>query len=194
MVAILERKAFLREFMSLFGRYFQSNGQDEALYVELTQRLSRMQRQIGGHGILYMFRPPFANFAYRDFPILLNLLPEYRTSANDWALRSQASHYASAIRDCLLRYSGSLEELEADSRSELKNPFIWFREGVRTFLALPFRLLRSLGILSGETESEIRSSKLARIGAGVLALVTLAAGIVQIVTGWDGFLRVLSIR
>jgi hypothetical protein len=185
LLATLRRRAFLGEFLTLFGRYVQSGAQDEAIYVELTHRLVRMQREIGAHGMMAMFRPPFASVAYKNYPILINMLPEYRRSANDWALHGQALEYASAIRDALLRYSGSIDELEEDDRTEIKNPVAWFREGMRDLVALPFTILQSLGILSSATTSGIARSAIIRTGSGLLALVTLIAGLVQILAGWD---------
>jgi hypothetical protein len=52
------------------------------------------------------------------------------------------------MRDVLVRYSGTLDEWDQDSRKDLKNPIVWFREGVRTVIAIPFRFLKFLGILS----------------------------------------------
>lgn len=132
-----------------------------------------------------MYRPPFAGYAIRDYSVLMNMLPEYRQAANQWALRSQAAMYASTVRDALVRYSGSLDDIERDARQASQNPIVWLREGTRTVLASPFRLLRSLGILSEATESGIVGSSLLKIGSGVVALLTIAAAVVQILTGWE---------
>jgi hypothetical protein len=185
LTTIRDRRVFLGEFADRFMRYVGSAGQDEAVYVELTQRVVRMQRELGGHGVMGMYRPPFANYAVHDYPILLNMLPEYRTAANDWALKSQANQYSSTIRDVLVRYSGALEEAELDALRAARNPLVWFREGVRAAVALPFRLLGSLGILSPAATSGIVGSSLVRVASGFVALVTLVAGCVQIITGWD---------
>lgn len=132
---IVERQEFLGEFAGRFVRYVNGGAQDEALYVELTQRVNRMQRELGHHGIMAMYQPPFASYAFRDYQIIVNMLPQYRQAANDEILRrSQAPQYADALRDVLVRYSGSLQELEADARRDLKSPLVWFREGVRRLL------------------------------------------------------------
>jgi hypothetical protein len=190
--AILERKSFLCQVHRSFRALRTGGGaQDESLYVELTERVVRMQREIGGHGVMALFRPPFANYAYRDYPLLVNMLPDYRRSANDWALHRHASECVSTIRDALVRYSGSLSELEEDARRSFRNPMVWFKEGVRFVVSSPFRLLRSLGILSAGVESNIVGSTLVRVASGIVALVTLVAGLVQIVTGWDASIALL---
>jgi hypothetical protein len=183
---IIERANFLNEFTTKFGRYVHSQGEDESLYVELTGLATRMQRELGAYGIMAMYRPPFAGFAYRNYPVILNMLPEYRETSGDPILqRNQAPQYASAIRDVLIRYSGALSEREADVRKELRNPLIWFREGVKAILATPVVLLETFGILTPERSATLIGSGLLRIGAGVIALIGLAAALVQIITGWD---------
>ena len=52
------RQDFLTEFADRFIRYVNGGGKDEALYVELTQRVSRMQRELGHHGIMAMYPSP----------------------------------------------------------------------------------------------------------------------------------------
>jgi hypothetical protein len=183
--SIHERMAFLAEFADRFSRYVQSGGQDDSLYVELTQRIVRMQREVGNHGVVAHYRPPFASVSYNSYPVLLNMLPEYQRSANDWALRSQAVQYANGVRDVLLRYSGSLGEAEADLLKDLHNPLAWFRDGVRIVLASPFDLLRSFGVLSSSAAFAITGSDILRVAAGIVALITLGAAIVQILSGWE---------
>ena len=185
LAALDDRQVFLSEFVQLFAKYVQSNAQDEATYVELVRRVTRMQAEIGGHGMMALFRPAFANFAYKNYAILPNMLPDYRRYAADWALRGQADQYASSIRDALLRYSGTLDEAEPDVHRELRNPIIWFRKGMRAIVASPFALLRSLGILSATQEAGLTASAALRVGSGILALIALVAGLIQIATGWD---------
>ncbi len=175
----------MTEFADLFMRYVNGGGQDEALYVELTKRISRMQRELGHHGVMAMYQPPFANYAFRDYQIIVNMLPEYRRAAKDEILRrNQAPQYADAMRDVLVRYSGSLQERESDVRGDLRSPLVWFREGVRAVLSLPLVALRELGILSPSLSASILGSGLLKVGTGVVALVTLIAGLVDILTGW----------
>jgi hypothetical protein len=192
-VRVLQREEYLTEFADDLMRYVNGGGQEEVLYVELTQRVGRMQRELGQHGVIAMYRPPFANFAYRNYHILVNMLPEYRQSANDDVLRrNQAPQYADAMRDVLVRYSGGLQELESDARRDLKSPIVWFREGVRAILSLPLLALRELGIVSPSLSASILGNRLLKLGAGVVALVTLIAGLVQILTGWDATVALMT--
>lgn len=181
------------DFASRFMRYVDGGGHDEHIYVELTERVNRMQRELGSHGVMAMYRPPFANYALRDYQILVNMLPEYRQAANNDVLqRSQAPQFAAAIRDALVRYSGSLQEYQDDIRGDLKNPLVWFRNGIRAILSSPLLILREFGVLSPSVSASILRSSVLKIGAGVVALVTLLAGIVQIVTGWDAVQIIIS--
>lgn len=190
---VLERGEVLTEFTDRFIRYVRGGGQDDALYVELTQRVNRIQREVGSHGIMAIYRPPFSSVGFRDYQILVNMLPEYRQAANDLILqRNQAPQYADAIRDVLLRYSGGLQELEGDTRRDLKNPLVWFREGVRALLSLPLLALRELGVLSPSLSASILGSGLLKIGTGILALVALVAGLVEILTGWEAVVALIN--
>jgi hypothetical protein len=144
-----------------------------------------MQREMGPYGIMAVYRPPFANYAFNNYPILANLLPEYRRAAVSWRIQSQAEDYARAIWDALLRYSGSLGDLECEIRQNLRNPVVWIRESVRAILATPVWLLTSLGIFGSSTSSKIIGSRLMRLFAGLVSLIAIAANVVQIFSGWD---------
>jgi len=182
---VLERRAFLHEFADRFARYVESGGRNDVLYAELTERVGRMQRELGGYGVMASYRPPFANYAHRNYQVVINMLPEYRQAATQWRMESQAAQYASAIRDVLLRYSGTLGELEDNAWKDLRSPVVWFRESVRAILASPFQLLTSLGILSSSIGAGLIGSGILRVASGLVALIALFAGIVQIITGWD---------
>ncbi len=190
---VAERQDFLNEFAEKFMRFVGGGGLDETLYIELTQRVSRMQREVGDHGVMALYRPPFASYGLRNYQILVNMLPEYRGAANDPILqRSQARQYADTIRDVLVRYSGSLQEYEKDVRSDAKNPLVWFREGVRAVLSLPLIVLRELGVLSAGASASLLGSGVIRVGAGLVAFVTLIAALVQILTGWEAVLAIVN--
>ncbi len=190
---VKDRQEFLEEFASRFMRYVSGGGSDEALYTELTQRVNRMQREVGRVGVMALYQPPFASYGFRDYQILLNMLPEYRRAANDAILqRSQAPQFASMIRDVLVRYSGSLQEHEEEVRADSRNPLVWFREGVRAVLSVPLLTLRELGVLSPSRSASLLTSGVLKVGTGILALVTLIASLVQIVTGWDAVISVLN--
>jgi hypothetical protein len=96
------------------------------------------------------------------------------------------------MRDALLRYSGGLKEFESDLRRELKNPLIWFREAVRALLSAPLVALRELGVLSPALSSSILGSGLVKVGSGVIALITLIAALVQILTGWGSVVALVD--
>jgi hypothetical protein len=149
------------------------------------QRVTRMQREIGSHGVAAVYRPPFANYIVRDFDMLTNFLPLYRQSTQDWVLRNQAAQYADPRRDALLRYSGSLNDWAVAARGDLRKPIAWFRQGVRTVIASPVSLLASLGVVSFRTASRITDSWLTRMTSGLIGIVTLVAAAVQIIVGWD---------
>src|SRR3712207_4903943 len=78
----------------------------------------------------------------------VNMLPEIRRSSGEieFGLGRQFDEYASLIQEALIRHTGILDDFRAQRIRELKNPLIWFREGVQLTLLSPFLFLRWLGV------------------------------------------------
>ncbi len=68
-------------------------------------------------------------------------------------------------------------------KRDLRNPIVWFREGVAVILLLPVRLLRSLGLLSESGSASVARSALFRLVAGLVALIGLLASFIELVLG-----------
>lgn len=178
---------FAHDFGERFSDFTRSEGVNAEAYTWLIQQSNKMQIAMGSQGVYAMFRPPFANFQYRNYPIILNLLPELRKAFLDPILsRNLAQQYRSAIAESLLRHVGMLEQRKA-SDGELLNPLVWLREGVRWLLSLPFALLAWTGLISLQKVNALLYSGLARVVTAFVTLVGLLSGVMGIILGWKEF-------
>jgi hypothetical protein len=183
---VIARREFCIQFSDRLGDYVASRGSDVEAYGWLTHRASRMQREMGSAGIVHTFRPPFANFAYQNYPIVLNMLPELRRWATDSPRPlDQFREYAAALHEALIRYDGQLVDALEHSQKQLWNPFVHLREGVQFVLLLPFRILGWLGF-GGETlQSRLAGMMLVRVLSALVALATLIASLVTVISGGE---------
>ncbi|MBV5347763.1 hypothetical protein JZU46_06080 [bacterium] len=155
----------------------------DKLYVWLTKNVDKMQESLGVIGIV-QYKPPFSQYAVKNYQMLINTLHQIsnRTAHND------------DINLCyhlLVRYVGVLEEAEKSTKKQLRNPFIWFSEGVRLAVTSPLYLLNWFGLLGSSTAERLSESLLARLISGIFALVGFLASIVQILQGWDDVVNFL---
>ena len=180
---------FTREYRDKFHE-FVDQGNSQA-YAWLTLNANRMQAQMGSQGLM-TFKPPFANHMIRNYPVVLNVLPEVRKCLSDELLsRSLLNDYASLLDEALMRYQGSLFEHHRVAVAAAKNPVVWLASGIRSVLALPLWLLASAGVLPRSFASRIVGSSFYRVLSGVVATVGFTSAIVGLVTGWEQFAVIL---
>lgn len=180
---------FAREYRDKFHEFVdQDNSQ---AYAWLTLNANRMQAQMGSQGLM-TFKPPFANHMIRNYPVVLNVLPEVRKCLSDELLsRSLLNDYASLLDEALMRYQGSLLEHHRMAVASAKNPVAWLASGIRSVLALPLWFLASAGVLPRSFASRIVGSSFYRVLSGVVATVGFTSAIVGLVTGWEQFTVIL---
>jgi len=137
-------------FIELTNKYFEnydswtrSGTLDREKYTWLTKNVSRMQSSLGGFGIMD-YITPFQTMKFSNYQIIINTIPKFRDD-------SVKEFDVNAVDDCLLRYVGNLERLSEKTQKNLKNPFIWFREGFREILSIPIFILNWFGIISKRT-------------------------------------------
>jgi hypothetical protein len=182
------------EFLERLSRYVQSEGRDGEAYGWMTERSIRMQRELGAAGVFAAYRPPFANFQYTNYPILLNMLPDLRNALDDEILgRGQvARQYATTIGDVLVRHVGTLREADADLVRAIRNPIIWFREGIRAIVTVPIQLIGWLGALSEGTVAHLAGSRPISLISAIVAIASFVSAIMGIVLGWNEFSKLVT--
>ncbi|MGO9613602.1 MAG: hypothetical protein ACLPX5_11270 [Dissulfurispiraceae bacterium] len=149
---------------------------------------------MGPHGIVANYRPPFQNYMIKNYPLVLNVLPELRKALEDALLPDRlAGEYANLLQEALIRYVGTLEDISEKQHREMKNPVIWLREGIRSIISFPILLLSWLGVISETKALTISSSFFLRLLSGFFALIGFVSAIVTIALGWRQF-REMIIR
>lgn len=176
---------FSNKYFETYDRWSRAGDFDRQLYVWLTMNVSKIQENLGAFGILDLIAP-FQTYRVSNYQIVINTIPKFRDG-------SVSEVEVNSVDDCLLRYIGYLEEFRLDTRRNLRNPIIWFREGVRELLSLPIFLLSWFGIISKRTVTSIKDSLIYKVISGLIALVTLVSGLVTIVVGYEQVLDFVKI-
>lgn len=189
------------EYLNKFREYGNSlikDNEDYQAYEWLTMRGPKMQSKVGELGIAKGFIPPFSNIQYNTYQIIVNALPTLRDEARD-PMRSYNSlqnkivhNYLTMIDDVLLRYIGRLENRLEDVRAQLKNPFIWLREGVQFFVQIPILLLYWSGLIKYTTYYRFSNNFIIKFINFLIILIGLVSSIITIVTGYNPFMEIFN--
>jgi len=191
---VSEEISFSDDFFRKLKAYFESNGRDNESYVWLTHRSRKMQSQMGAYGIYASYKPPYANFQYQNYPVILNMLPELRKTLDDSVLSrgDLAKQYAVSLQETIIRYVGVMEDMENEYFKSIRNPVMWFRDGIRVIVALPLSILGWLGVLSEKSVSSLISSKEFRLVTAFVGIVSFVSAVMGIALGWEQFQAMLK--
>jgi hypothetical protein len=186
--------SFSEDFIDKLKVNFESNGRDNESYVWLTHRSSKMQNQMGAYGIYASYKPPYANFQYQNYPIILNMLPDLRKALQDRVLSrgDLAQQYAVSLQEAIIRHVGVMEDRENEYFKSIRNPVIWFREGIRIIVALPLSILEWLGVLSEKSVSSLISSRAFRLCTAFVGIVCFVSAVMGIALGLEQFQAMLK--
>lgn len=186
---------FLNKLREFSNRLFQANFDNE-LYQWLKLNSSKIQKQVNIYGISCNYKPAGANYMINGYQIILNgisnMLTEYRQFSGLGFGRSMIQDEATLIDDTLLTYIGELESEYEEVFSEVKNPLIWLREGVRSIVVLPISLMYWSGLIRYRTYSNLTNNFFVKFIAFLVAVIALISSIVTIVTGYDPFWRIIG--
>jgi hypothetical protein len=188
---LVEDVKFGAEFMEHLQVFFRSRGKDNAAYAWLTQNSLRMQRELGAFGWLTAYRRPFDSIVHNHAAVITTLLPELYGELNNVGYSGPneiaVAQMQQTLQEVIIRHGGLLQERDQAIVRDLRNPVIWFREGVRAVVYLPVSLLTWLGLAPAASADRVSGSFLGRFLTGVIGVVTLVAALVTIAVGWDEF-------
>jgi len=192
-----EAYEYLNKFREYGNSIFKGKENYEA-YEWLTMRGPKMQAKVGELGIARGFIPPYSNIQYNTYQIIVNALPTLRDEARD-PMRGYNSlqnnivqNYLTMIDDVLLRYIGRLENRLEDFNAQLKNPFIWLREGVQFFVQIPILLLYWSGLIKYATYYRFTNNIIIKFINFIIIVVGLISSIITIVTGYNPFMEIFN--
>ena len=187
-----KRVAFANEFLNKFRELSQNQGIDYKIYTWLIHRSPKIQIEMGEYGIAHSFRPPYSNYMYSSYPIILNVIPEIRKWIEDDTFSRNVrtiNEYMALVNESLIRYIGSIDDDLDELRKEIKNPIIWFRKGFSWILLLPFSIFYWLGITGSSFVERISQNPIFKMIAGLITLLGGISTIMAIVMGWDSFVN-----
>ena len=168
---------YREKFIEFVNEKTKSGTLNTELYHWLTKNSAKIQSQLGTFAVMD-YKPPFANYFLRDYQLIINGIPKFRSGTeNELDITS--------IDDSLVRYSGFIEDILSENAANLKNPIIWFREGIKNVLSLPIYILYWFGIMQYRTVAAITSNLFFKILTGLAALIAVASGVVTIINGKD---------
>ena len=178
------------EFLGKFISWVDGEGKDYQLYNWLIAKSDFVQTIIGRFGLIH-FRAPFNSYTVKNYPVILNAIPEIQKQFNE-TYHTGLSFYITTVDGCLRRYLGSQEELNKDDINNLLNPVKLFCGGVAWILELPIYFLTECKIISSSLSLSIINGKIFCIFSGLATLVTIITGIMAMVMGWNNFISVVS--
>lgn len=173
----LSRKAFAVDYLNKFRSLVQTcdHDFDGKLFYWLTHRASKIQAELGQFG-LADYRPPAAAYMFRNYQLIVNMLPEIRSGLAN-------AYQIGACEDSLVRYIGWLDDRLGDSLRELANPLIWLRSGVQCVLSLPAAVLCWLGVIGESSFASLSNSRAFKFVCGLVTLLASVATILGYVLG-----------
>jgi len=174
-------KEYLKTF-KIFSNAYLKNNFDSELYEWLTYHSVKIQFQIGSYGII-AYRPPYENYIVHNYQIIINSLPEFRTSK----IHKDNIYIIDAI---LIRYIGITEDMINSFRKNLFNPFVWLRIGMQNILTIPFQMFYWFGILNYSSILKIKDNILIKIISTLIIIIGLISSIVTITLGWTQFIKI----
>lgn len=183
-----DKRNFANSFLAKLQEYLESLGKDTDAYSWLLNRSNKMQSQMGNQGIYAHYKPPYENYMINNYAIIINMIPELRRALQDSLFSSIASDYSNSLQEAIIRHIGTIEDITNEIKVELKNPFIWLREGVRKIIATPTNLLAWFGLITDSFADKIITSVLFKIFSGSVATIGFVSAIVTITLGWKEFL------
>ncbi|WP_146010833.1 hypothetical protein [Siphonobacter sp. BAB-5405] len=177
---------FTNNFYKKYDSFERRGEIDHERYVWLTKNANKMQGMLGQTGLME-YIGPFRQYKISNYNIVLNTIPKFRDSTiTDFDVNS--------VDDCLLRYIGIVEQLTKENFKQLKNPFIWLKQGFKEFFSLPIYIFNWFGIIPDSTVGKIKSNLIFNTLTGIGGLVTFVSGLVTIIQGKEqtlGFFKKL---
>lgn len=188
---------YVTEFYNDFIKYGNSQGKDYKTYDSLIRESIKIQNMLGGNGILYNYKPAYANYSYPSIQVIVNFLPDlnkefYRERSGRYPSDEIIQFFFNTIRECLIRYQGVLNNRKNNFVDLLRNPLKIFNHGVKTILHFPFFMLASFGLISEDMSEKAFSNKIFNSLGALISTLGLLSTMITIVTGWKPFIVFLK--
>ncbi len=190
-----QQLAFAIQYRNKFIEYANSRGADTESYRWLTLKANQIQSDMGDTGVYAGFRPPFENVIYKNYPIVLNMVPRIRQMMDDNGMHiwdSQISAYVNAVDEAFLRHIGPQQDSCEQDGKQIANPLRWFRSGIEQILSVPLYLLSLFGLMGIRTIAAIQAAPLFRVLAGLAGLISFIGAIIGLLVDWSEAREILK--
>lgn len=184
---INKKEKYVNGFMEHFIKYVNSNGRDQEADIWLTMNSIKMQRQMGGLGIVG-YQPPFQNYIHNNYLVVVNGLDEIKKELTN----GLGCQHVQMVQDAIIRYIGELNNHRESIIEEMKNPIVLFRNGVQWIFVFPIQLLKWFGVISTGSFIKLSDNLVIRFLSGVFSLITFISTVVSLVIGWDAFVGIIN--
>ncbi|WP_156032409.1 hypothetical protein [Parvularcula oceani] len=184
-------RKYIVDYKNRFVAWVNSRGRDQDAYAKLVQDTEKATLQVGLWGVLDR-RIPLQGVRFRNFQILPNLIPAINREFHRPYGSMTIDQDIRAVDECLLRAIGSKNELIADLKTNMWNPFRLAIHGVRCILVLPLLLLSEIGLFPLSIYFIILDSGIFKIFSSIVILISLFSGVMTIMIGWEEFFSITS--
>ncbi|SKA02054.1 hypothetical protein [Selenihalanaerobacter shriftii] len=183
--------AFLEKYREFCNSLLDNEFNGE-LYQWLKLNSAKMQNDIGDYGVAKVYKPAGANYAFKNYQLIVNGIGTIRDLYNQFGDlrlgRGMIRDEILAIDDVILTYIGALDTELDDLFSQIKNPLIWIREGIRSIVTFPISFSYWTGLIQYRTYNKLSRNIITKILSFVLTFVGLIGTIITIVTGYIPFI------
>ncbi|MEL7569123.1 MAG: hypothetical protein AAGU14_01035 [Eubacteriaceae bacterium] len=162
---------------------------NEEKFEWLQLNSEKVQIQLGDYGRI-KYKPSYSNIEYDNYLIIINGIYNIR----EWfyKLKYDFDGILKAekriIENPLLIYIGVINNYNEEIIKSLKNPVIWFREGIRAIVILPIYLVFWFGIIRYSTYKNANNNNITRFISFILTIIYLISSVITI-TGYNPFIK-----
>lgn len=183
------RRASVTEYTAMFNRFADPATLDFDAYEWLTRKSVAMQNELGTYGLID-YRPPGTSHVMHRYEVITNLLSAIRQRKMQRSLSGLGGTYREMVLnylDTLIRYVGVLDEQIEKRTKDLRNPIVWFREGVQVIMLVPLLVVHWLGLVSTSTIRNLKAAGFFKLTSSIMALVWFLGTITGLFVRWDEF-------
>jgi hypothetical protein len=185
---------FASDFLKNLQSFYNSQGKDSSIYSWLINRSPKMQSIMGDFGVLSSYQPPYKNIVFNNYQIISNMIPELNKEYYDLSMTTSRiiNMVFDTIQESIMRYIGNSEDIIEIRKKQLKNPILWFKEGIGAIILFPIITLNLFGLLSNQLIDSLSNNVIVKLIIFIVGLVGFVASIVTITIGWPGFINIVN--
>lgn len=173
-----------------FEEELKSKGFNNEIYEYLVLKSAVVQNTIGAFGVGDM-KQPYSNEVIRDYHIIVNEVNNFYIYY-DRGLDHQLGDSIMYVKLSITKYIGYIDNRMLDLKTELKNPLIWLREGIRAVVLFPIDFLYWTEIIQYSNYTIIKNNIVVKILSVLIGTIGFISAIVTIVTGYQPLIEIID--